>query len=253
MLQSLEKMNAELSSLSTKVAREEEKDVGLDGCCVEWFLSQAEKAQPLSYDFEHQRIVLWSTPHYMRQTSYGAYLRVWPSAPALAKFLVDRFASLSSFQQQRSQPMLELGAGVGFCSIAVSLVTGCSIIATDGDLKVFSYLQQNCQQTHDLVRAQLVRWGDDNDIKELKKYAKDGFHYIFGADVVYQREAIPLLVSTIHRCLVGQNGVVVLAFSRIFESFEQQLLENMEKYAFQLKDRQLRDAVFIFSWEKRVE
>jgi hypothetical protein len=30
-------------------------------------------------------------------------------------------------------------------------------------------------------------------------------------------------------------------------------LENMEKYAFQLKDRQLRDAVFIFSWEKRVE
>ncbi|GJQ09812.1 hypothetical protein GpartN1_g1603.t1 [Galdieria partita] len=215
----------------------------------DWFLSQADQVQPLPYVFETQHIVLWSAPHHMRQTLYGAYLRVWPSSVVLAKFLVDRFSSLPPVAKDPT--LLELGAGIGFCSIATCLVTGYNIIATEGDSHVLTYLERNCQQTC-RVHAERLQWGDDKVIQELRqKYALEGFQYVFGADVVYEEESIPLLASTIASSLVERHGLVFLAFSLQFQQLEKQLLECMEKFAFEFKERQLRDSVIILTFGRR--
>ncbi|EME30274.1 uncharacterized protein Gasu_24240 [Galdieria sulphuraria] len=185
----------------------------------------------------------------MRQTLYGAYLRVWPSSGVLAKFLVDRLSSLSPIIKDPT--LLELGAGVGFCSIATSLITGYNIVATEGDTRVFTYLERNCQQI-ERTHPERLQWGDDHAIQELRqKYALKGFQYVFGADVVYQKESIPLLVYTIAHCLVARHGLVFLAFSLQFGQLEGQLLDCMEKYDFHLKERQLRDSVILITLERR--
>lgn len=218
-----------------------------DDLCADWFLSQDEQVQPLPYVFENQHLVLWSTPHHMRQTLYGAYLRVWPSAVVLAKFLVDRLSSLPAVVFHH---LLEVGAGVGFCSIATCLVTGYNIVATDGDTDVLTYLERNCQQTRGLVHPEKLQWGDNLAIQALRqKYAISGFPYVFGADVVYHKESIPLLVSTVAQCSVKRQGWVFLACSRQFQQLENDLLKCMETYAFCLKETTCCDSVVIFTFQ----
>eukprot|EP00871_Galdieria_phlegrea_P004695 jgi/Galph1/5226/GphlegSOOS_G3822.1 len=211
----------------------------------QWFLSEADKVCSTCYKFENREIWLLSAPQHMRQTLYGAYLRVWPSSIVLAKFLCYWLPTCF----KGKGPLLELGAGVGFCGIATSLVTGYSVIASEGDKSVLPLLELNCRVAT-LVKPERLLWGNQTHICNiLEKYNIQGVDCLFGADIVFQEDHIPLLVSTMNHCLTS-SGIAILGFSVQFKQFESILVACLKQQHFVITDQKEQESVIIILCQK---
>ncbi|KAL9097544.1 MAG: hypothetical protein Q9165_000440 [Trypethelium subeluteriae] len=126
-------------------------------------------------------------------------LRTWEAALHLGSFLTTEDGE--AFVKDRH--VLELGAGTGFLSILCAKHLGAArVVATDGDPGVVQSLDENLSlnrlQSINAVRTEVLKWGrplQPNWIEEeIAKYPHD---VILGADLIYDKEIIPLLIDTI--------------------------------------------------------
>lgn len=112
----------------------------------------------------------------------------------------------SNFKTVKGKRSIELGAGLGLCSITAAY-RGFNALATDGDQQVLSLLEQNIasnKPTEGKLNFCKLEWGDQPP--------STGFDLVLGSGIVYGAETAvwTSLVSTLVGCC-GPNTVVLLA------------------------------------------
>lgn len=124
-------------------------------------------------------------------------LRTWEAALDLGNYLCANHDRLV-----RGKSILELGAGTGYVSILCAKYLGAShIIATDGSHDVVSSLSTNFYlndlQDSSAIECKELKWGQALVGGEHPEW--NGGRKIdlcFGADLTYDEDAVPALVST---------------------------------------------------------
>ncbi|MCJ1466534.1 hypothetical protein MMC07_005154 [Pseudocyphellaria aurata] len=128
-------------------------------------------------------------------------LRTWEAALLLGTYLFS--SAGNNFVQNKN--IIELGAGTGFLSIVCAKHLGARyVLATDGSGEVVNDLESNIfinrLEGTEVIDADILKWGHMlNDEMLMLKGAdeKRSYDLVIGADVTYDGEAIPALVSTL--------------------------------------------------------
>lgn len=140
-------------------------------------------------------------------------LQIWDASSYTARMLLackHLFAGCN---------VLELGAGAaGVVALAAARV-GRSVLSTDGSALVLDHLRANIAANAHKVVCERVRvaqlaWGDAADVAAVRALQPGGFDLIVGSDLLYQRPALPLLMSTcaaLLRCPGGGRGPRIAA------------------------------------------
>jgi 2-polyprenyl-3-methyl-5-hydroxy-6-metoxy-1,4-benzoquinol methylase len=157
-----------------------------------WTLLKPRDADELldEEEFEHDdRIPYWA--------------ELWPSA----RILATRLAA----QSGRGRRLLELGCGVGLCSL-VAAAAGYQVVATDYYYDALEFVQANAWQNQvSGIETRLLDWRDLAD--DLGP-----FDVIVGADVLYERPYGELIAEAIARYLAPGGTAVVTDPGRRFAS-----------------------------------
>ena len=135
-------------------------------------------------------------------TALGFGAAVYPSAIVLAHFLDVHYPR----HQLEGKTVLELGCGVGFCSLAAGMCAGkgTKVIATDGDQGSVQLTLDNIEaNAHALqkgaeVSAARLRWADPSDTARVAgMVGPGGVDLIIGSDIAAcpYADALPLLLD----------------------------------------------------------
>eukprot|EP01083_Nonionella_stella_P218861 784426_1 len=138
--------------------------------------------------------------------------RVWDASIVLSHYL-DRNAKELQIE---SKYILEIGAGLGLCSIVCSLLNAKHVYLTDIDPHCMELAQQNIQKNtcDDNVSVHKYFWGSDLNKTTMKR---NQFDIIIGADCIYLKETYKSLLQTfIHIFHFNPNAIVILAFADRF-------------------------------------
>ncbi|GMS89759.1 hypothetical protein PENTCL1PPCAC_11934, partial [Pristionchus entomophagus] len=136
---------------------------------------------------------------------YGVAGVLWDSATVLVDFLLKPESAVDL----NGKSILELGAGLGLPSIALSLLSSPSrIIATEQSLGL-PLLQRNVQANMAAVKTVELDWSTPSS----SSVSSSHFDVILGADLVYKEEAFEPLIRTIET-LATPDTVIYFA-SRI--------------------------------------
>lgn len=125
---------------------------------------------------------------------YWAYL--WPGAYLLAEAVARR-------DWAPGTPALEIGCGLGLAGLA-GLAVGLDVTFTDYDAAPLRFVARSAEANGfppDRFRTRLLDWRDLPD---------ECFPVILGADVLYERRLVPLVVDLIDR-LLAPGGVALVA------------------------------------------
>ena len=139
----------------------------------------------------------------------GQYL--WPAARYMANHLCDVWADLGSDR------VIELGAGCGLVGLtAARLPNARSIVLTDYDPGSCKLLQENIElnstSTSSSCIVEDLTWGDIAAAKTLVKKHGGEFHLVVGSDLIYSRDVIKPLLTTVANVL-SIEGIFALASS----------------------------------------
>ena len=115
--------------------------------------------------------------------------------------------------------VLELGAGVGLCSLTAHYLGASNVLATDGDVAVLEFLRRNVDRNRKQHNAgaiscpQLI-WG--RQLPDfLKMYGPNDI--VLAADICYMSKSIVPIFQTAHH-LLKDNGLFIL----IHQAFTQE-------------------------------
>jgi predicted nicotinamide N-methyase len=125
---------------------------------------------------------------------YWAYL--WPGAFLLAEFL-------TSERWRSGQKALEIGCGLGLAGL-VGLSMGLDVVFSDYDGAPLRFVDRSARENEfETARyvTQLLDWQNPPD---------ERFEIILGADVLYERRLVPLVVNVLDRML-ARGGLALLA------------------------------------------
>jgi hypothetical protein len=154
-------------------------------------------------------------------------LAIWFGAYNMSDFAQ---ANLAHFVGKN---VLELGAGIGLCGIAISKLIqthnneqskssmsdsgeisgGCcrnSIVLTDGEEELIPMLAENCETNglSSMVTCSQLWWGAGPTLDALCEKYPHGFDSIVGADLLYSKDQVavlPLLFHTVNTLLHKSN------------------------------------------------
>ncbi|KAF2084090.1 hypothetical protein K490DRAFT_49959 [Saccharata proteae CBS 121410] len=192
--------------------------------------SAAQKKSYVTYDFGLSRAVTLLESRNVIASSGTTGLGTWDAALHLGAYLSTSTGS----EWVRGKRILELGAGTGLLSIlSTKHLDAAQATATDGDEGVVDAIKTNLflnELDGKNTDAVVLRWGRtlsgtiyyDGDDKDST--SNDQYDVILGADVTYDRFAIPRLVSTLDELLERQPKLDVLIAATIrneqtFEAF----------------------------------
>ena len=124
---------------------------------------------------------------------------LWPSAATLSKYIIDHSDMF------KGKTFIELGAGVGLCSLIASQYAKMGIV-TDYKAEVMDCINKNITEFKSgLLLPSILEWGvtkysalklsgiEESKHEEILK----GVDIIMGADIVYWEESIKPLISTL--------------------------------------------------------
>ena len=157
--------------------------------------------------------------------SHSSGLTLWTCSQVLSGYLDDNWHLV------KDKTVLELGAGLGYCSIVAHHLGAKNVLATDGDIDVLENLQNNINEnastrtdenddsyyedskTDGIVQPNLIScpqliWGED-----LQKF-KDEYgqqQVMMGTDVLYFPACVNPLWETVTE-LLEKDGLFLLAF-----------------------------------------
>jgi predicted nicotinamide N-methyase len=110
---------------------------------------------------------------------------LWRSGVALAREVDDG--------EVRGLRVVELGCGLGLPSIAAARA-GADVLATDGDPEALALLGRNAELNGVEVETARVDWHESEGL-----VGRGPFDLVLAADVLYERESIPLLLALLPR------------------------------------------------------
>jgi len=135
---------------------------------------------------------------------------VWDASLVLGKYL--------EILQERKEEIftnkkvLELGSGCGVTGITAAVLGGRVTISDWAIciplLKINA--EQNQTQALHPIKVSCIKWGKDNESYEN---IEPPYDYILAADVLYQKESIPLLLSTMYN-LSDESTKIFMSFER---------------------------------------
>jgi len=164
-------------------------------------------------------------------------LRTWEASLALAEWLIlsrmhSVYKSVSTAQGHlidvmlENENVLELGAGTGLVSLVASALGARRVLATDGDEGVCDSLEKNVHINGmaQRINVEQLFWGSG-------RFSHGDVTLVLGADVIYDKDAISLLVSQIKRILSGNSHTKVVLSSALrneetFAAFKEHVFEN---------------------------
>ena len=120
---------------------------------------------------------------------------LWPSAVAIAEAIETEEIHVAG------RSVLELGAGLGLCSLAAAR-NGADVLATDWDQDALDYIHASAKLNQLSVETRCVDWRAPGDTKAAS--------VLLMADVLYEARNVDPLVSAIH-ALLADGGEAWLA------------------------------------------
>lgn len=117
----------------------------------------------------------------------------------------------------KCQACLELGAGLGLCSLVAEkcAVEASVVVGTDGDDLALECMRRNVAlNACSRVAVRKLQWGDSAQADRIKAEfgARKGFDLLLAADVIYNERALLPFCSTVLRLLAGP-GILALSFT----------------------------------------
>ena len=132
-----------------------------------------------------------------REERMPYWAELWPSGVALARALWG-----SSLRGKR---VLELGCGgLALPSIAAALAGG-RVLATDWAPEALELAAVNAERNGVAIETDVAAWSEPDALIE-----RGPFDLVLGADVLYERRNLPLLLDLLPR-LAGERGSVWIA------------------------------------------
>lgn len=130
-----------------------------------------------------------------RADGYAPYWTTpWPGALMLAQYVLRNVPV-------PSEPMLELGAGLGLCGVALAM-HGYPIIATDYDVDALAFIRANAELNGvELKAVRRLDWRASPD---------ERFQFVLGADILYDKNHIEPVAALLKQCLI-ENGAALMS------------------------------------------
>ncbi len=130
-----------------------------------------------------------------RADGYAPYWTTpWPAAVMLAEYVIRNIPVPPG-------PMLELGAGLGLCAVALAM-HGYPIIATDYDAEALAFIKSNAELNGvQLTAVRRLDW---------RAPPNERFQHVLGADVLYDKNHIEPVAAMLNRCL-HENGAAMMS------------------------------------------
>ena len=135
--------------------------------------------------------------HWSERPSYWAQL--WPSATLLTRELLAEPALV------RDGAVLELGAGLGLCSVGAAMAGAGSVLATDLEEDALLFTRANAEANGVAVETSTLDWASG----AVASLRSGGFDCVLGSDVLYDEQA-PALIAGLLRAAVRDGGLAVL-------------------------------------------
>lgn len=158
--------------------------------------------------------------------SQSTGLALWTCSQILSGFLVE------NSHYVKDERVLELGSGLGLCSILSYALGASEVLATDGDFHVLNNLRYNTQKNrikeceNDISCAQLI-WGEG--LSEFKNiYSEQSV--ILASDVFYSEHLVDPLWKTVDS-LLRDDGIFLLGFCPHNVTMNQ-VLDKAREYGF---------------------
>ena len=161
-------------------------------------------AKSSSFHFDVKIKMIGEDPGHVQS---GQYL--WPAARFLSNHICDVWADLGSDR------ILELGAGCGLVGLTAARLPNTKIVVfTDYDPGSCKLLQDNIELNNSSFSCTVddLTWGDDDKAKALVQKHGGNFHLVVGSDLIYSKDVIEPLLSTVS-IVLSVEGVFVLASS----------------------------------------
>ena len=171
------------------------------------------------FDSEHEfeletieSIEIKLKPRDAGQIDSQVHLTVWPAALEMCR-------QSHTFMRPGCK-VLELGAGTGLLGIYIKKNFDCDVTITDGNTESVELIQENAERNGASVRAEVLVWGNQGPDCDI----------IVGSDIVYSKNVIRNLVSTIKQGL-GQSGICYIANHFIrFGNLQKYFLEICDEF-----------------------
>jgi len=160
-----------------------EESVPLRGGVLEVLRPRDAEALLDEHAFEHEEFLPY-------------WAELWPSGVALARRVAVRAL--------RGARMLELGCGLGLPSLAAARAGG-RVVATDWSPQAIELLHGNAARNDVRLETAIVDWRAPATIVERAPW-----DLVLGADLVYERRNVPLLLDLLPR-LLDARGQLWLA------------------------------------------
>ncbi|KAL0205652.1 hypothetical protein P9112_000959 [Eukaryota sp. TZLM1-RC] len=150
---------------------------------------------------------------------------LWTGSLALAKF-IDKNQNLFM-----SKSILELGAGLGLCSILASTLSD-TVICTDGDEESLELAASNYRANHSLTKSSIsfshLLWEDLGTADKLVEIYTP-IDIVIGGDIIYTESAMQNVIH-ISKRLLKNNGLLVIGYCPR-DGFPSKLLNSFTQYA----------------------
>jgi hypothetical protein len=158
------------------------------------FETEPEHDEPMEFNFQNMDTIVL---HGKTNCTNSTGLSVWLGAEILAEYLSKHPAVV------RGKSVLELGAGLGLCSLVAHRLGAARVISTDGDVDVLKKLRTNVGNSGIDACPQLI-WGKDLQGFE-KMFGK--FQVIIATDCGYIGRSVRTMWQTVNQLLCSEGGV----------------------------------------------
>lgn len=149
--------------------------------------------------------------------------RVWDASIVLSHYLNQNAKHL----ELSSKCILEIGAGLGLCSIVCSLLNSKHVYLTDIDQNCMLLAKENIElnKCKDNISIHEYYWGSDINQTTMKQ---NKFDIVIGADCIYLKDTYKSLITTfVDIFKYNPNSIIILAFAERF--YHQNIFYNLLK------------------------
>ena len=185
-------------------------DEAEEGVFVDMF-ADPDPLSTFTYDFPSLPTITLTCIHPSNgQTLDSTGLTIWRAAPQLSSFLASNPALIAG------KRVLELGGGLGLCSVTAAKLSPSAVVCTDGDTEVLAAMRSNVASNFSsgdaTVDCRQCIWGEN--LSPLASAIGDRFDVIIGADIIYVPEILEPLFRTVKRFLKEEGGKFILSYAR---------------------------------------
>ena len=195
-------------------------------------------------------IILHGHKAELGQTLASTGLTHWRASSLLCSFLSHRPHLV------RSLTVLELGAGLGLCSVYARRLGARRVVATDGDTDALENLRGNVGrnghvQGDDDVQCMQLRWGVNLAGFKAALGGVGLVQVVVGADIIYVEGVVGPIFETVDE-LLDVGGVFLLAYARRNVKIDL-VFQEAEKRGFGYTVPEGVEGVFVFKRKTETE